>query len=87
MQSIANGGTMGAMSYMFRIILRPEPEGGYTVFVPSLRGCITYGETVEEAHAMAKEAIELYLEVMRERNEEIVDDSQTLEEKIQVAVA
>ncbi|MBC7226964.1 MAG: type II toxin-antitoxin system HicB family antitoxin [Thermoflexales bacterium] len=46
----------------YRILLRKEPEGGYTVTVPSLPGCVTYGETVEEAVEMAREAIELYLE-------------------------
>lgn len=45
-----------------RILLRKEPEGGYTVIIPSLPGCITYGDTIEEAKEMAKEAIELYLE-------------------------
>ncbi len=51
------------MNRNYRINLRREPEGGYTVFVPSLPGCITYGETVDEAIAMANEAIDLYLEV------------------------
>ncbi len=46
----------------YRILLRKEPEGGYTVIVPSLPGCVTYGETIEESMTMAKEAIELYLE-------------------------
>jgi hypothetical protein len=36
---------------LYRVILRPEPEGGYTALVPSLPGCITYGEDVEEAVA------------------------------------
>ena len=44
----------------YRVIFRREPEGGYTVNVPSLPGCITFGETVEEALEMAKEAILLY---------------------------
>ncbi len=44
-----------------------EEEGGYTVLVPALPGCITYGETVDEAIAMAKEAIEVYIEELRER--------------------
>ena len=43
----------------YRILLRNEPEGGYTVTVPSLPGCVTYGESIEEATEMAKEAIEL----------------------------
>lgn len=46
----------------YRILLRAEPEGGYTVTVPTLPGCITFGDTITEAIAMAREAIELYLE-------------------------
>ncbi|MCL6258314.1 type II toxin-antitoxin system HicB family antitoxin [Aquiflexum sp. TKW24L] len=53
------------MERMIRIILNPEPEGGFTVIVPSLRGCITYGETIEEAENMAAEVISLYLEDMK----------------------
>ena len=55
------------MNRTYKIILRKEEEGGYTVFVPSLPGCITYGETVDEAIAMAKEAIELYIEEIKAR--------------------
>ncbi len=50
----------------YRIILRKEPEGGYTVLVPSLPGCITYGKTVEEAIDMAKDAIKGYVESLIE---------------------
>lgn len=46
----------------FQVILEPSEEGGYTVRVPSLPGCISEGETVEECLANIKEAIELYLE-------------------------
>ena len=45
-----------------KIILEPSDEGGYTVYVPSLPGCISEGNTKEEAMANIKEAIELYLE-------------------------
>lgn len=49
--------------YQFTIILHPDPEeGGYTVTVPAFPGCITQGETLEEAIAMAKDAIRLYVE-------------------------
>lgn len=68
---------MKVLSY--RTVLRKEPEGGYTVIVPSLPGCITYGETVEQAIAMAREAIELYIESLRAHNEEIPTDAETLE--------
>jgi antitoxin HicB len=58
--SDASGGAMKVLNYP--IMLHPEPEGGYTVTVPSLPGCVTYGQDISESLAMAKEAIELYLE-------------------------
>ncbi len=45
-----------------KIVLEPAEEGGYTVYVPSLPGCISEGDTFEEAAKNIKEAIELYLE-------------------------
>ncbi len=45
-----------------KIILEKQEEGGYTVYVPSLPGCISQGETKTEAMQNIKEAIELYLE-------------------------
>ena len=45
-----------------KIILEPSDEGGYTVYVPSLPGCISEGDNKEEALANIKEAIKLYLE-------------------------
>ena len=39
----------------YRVIIRKEPEGSYTAIVPTLKGCITWGETIEEAMKMAKE--------------------------------
>ena len=50
----------------FEIVLQPEPEGGFSVFVPDLPNVATQGETIEEATEMAKEAIEAYLDVMHE---------------------
>ena len=67
------------MQYTYKIMLQKEPEGGYTVVVPALPGCITYGENVDEAIAMAKEAIDIYLEELQSRGENIPDDSNTLE--------
>ncbi len=66
----------------YRILLNREPEGGYTVTVPALPGCITYGENVDEAITMAKEAIELYIESLVEHHEPIPDESNTLEYSI-----
>jgi predicted RNase H-like HicB family nuclease len=63
----------------YRVLLREEPEGGYTVIVPSLPGCVTYGETLDEAKRMAKEAIELYIQTLKELGEEIQTDEGTFE--------
>ena len=46
----------------FQVVLEPSDEGGYTIFVPALPGCISEGDTVDEAMANICEAIELYLE-------------------------
>ena len=70
--------TMKTLQY--RLILTPEPEGGYTVKVSAIRGCITYGETIDEAISMAKDAIGGCLEVLTEEGQPIpADDSNTLE--------
>ncbi len=64
-----------------KIILEPSEEGGYTAIVPSLPGCISEGETKEEALKNIREAIELYLEP--------VEDDQTFTpnaEMIEMAV-
>ena len=45
-----------------KVLLEPSEEGGYTAYVPSLPGCISEGETVEDALTNIREAIELYLE-------------------------
>lgn len=61
----------------YNVIFQPEPEGGYTVIVPSLRGCVTYGETLEEARAMACDAIEGFIICLKEDGEEIPTDEKT----------
>ncbi len=44
------------------VVLEPSDEGGYTVIVPALPGCISEGDTREEALRNIREAIDLYLE-------------------------
>lgn len=70
------------MQYNYKIMLHKEPEGGYTVVVPTLPGCITYGDNVDEAIIMAREAIDLYIEELQSRGENIPDDHNTLEYSI-----
>ena len=71
-------------TYNLRIMLRKEPEGGYTAFVPSLPGCVTYGETIEEAREMVKEAVELYIESLIAHNEPVPSDEETFEYNLQI---
>jgi predicted RNase H-like HicB family nuclease len=48
------------MSYTYRIILEAD-EGGYHAYVPALPGCHTWGKTIDDARAMARDAIDAYL--------------------------
>jgi antitoxin HicB len=55
----------------FNLVLRPEPEGGFTAIVPALPGCVTYGRTLAEAKRMAKDAISGYIESLRKHKEPV----------------
>lgn len=55
--------------------------------VPVLPGCITYGENLDEAISMAREAIELYIEELQERGESVPDDNNTLEYSLNLQTA
>jgi predicted RNase H-like HicB family nuclease len=57
----------------FNIVLRPEPEGGFTAVVPALPGCITYGRTLAGARRMVKDAVSAYIGSLRKHNEPIPD--------------
>ncbi len=61
-----------------KIVLEPSEEGGYTAVVPSLPGCISEGNTKEEALKNIREAIELYLEPV-EDDETYAPDAETVE--------
>ncbi len=49
------------MSYRCQVVFEREPDGGYSVHVPVLRGCASQGDTYDEANANIQEAIKLYL--------------------------
>jgi predicted RNase H-like HicB family nuclease len=63
----------GAMR-TYSIVVDPDSDGGFTVTVPALPGCVTQGETVEECIANAQEAIELYLADLAASGEEIPEE-------------
>ena len=62
----------------FNVVLRPEPEGGFTAIVPVLPGCVTYGRDLSEAKAMARDAISAYIESLKKHNEPIPTDDESL---------
>ena len=62
----------------FSVVLKAEPEGGYTAIVPSLPGCVTYGKIEEEAKKMASEAIKVYIESLRKHKESIPTENSVL---------
>ena len=59
--------------------LQSEPEGGYTISVPSLPGCISYGKTFEEAMEMIKDALEGWLAVAREQDVPIPEQFEAIQ--------
>ncbi|MDL1912233.1 type II toxin-antitoxin system HicB family antitoxin [Chloroflexi bacterium CFX6] len=65
----------------FKIVLEESDEGGYTVYAPSLPGCISEGETKEEALKNIQEAIELYLESVED---DWIPDEKDLVQEIEV---
>ena len=69
---------MAKTHYRYNIILRPEPEGGFTALVPALPGCVTYGRTLDEARKMAKDAVTGYIESLKKHKEPIPSDDETL---------
>lgn len=70
----------------YRVILEPNESGGYTVTVPLLPGCISEGDTKEEALTNIKEAIELYIESLQEDGELIPTEESVEEAVVEVAV-
>jgi antitoxin HicB len=63
--------------YAYSILLEPDPsEGGYTVTVPALPGVVTQGASIEQAIAMAKEAIQCHIEGLLADGEPVPEERQ-----------
>ncbi|KKQ87649.1 MAG: hypothetical protein UT09_C0012G0003 [Parcubacteria group bacterium GW2011_GWF2_38_8] len=61
--------------FQFNVVFKPEKEGGFTVLVPLLPGCVSYRETLEEAKKMIVDAIDGYIFSMKKRGEIIETDA------------
>lgn len=68
----------------YTIIFQPEPEGGFTVTVPALHGCITYGKDLTEAKKMAIDAISAYFASLRKHHESIPVETEPLITSVRV---
>ncbi|MGV8124369.1 MAG: type II toxin-antitoxin system HicB family antitoxin [Candidatus Xenobiia bacterium LiM19] len=53
---------------VYKVVLEPAEEGGYTVYCPALPGCISEGNTRDEALVNIREAVMLYLRAMEREN-------------------
>ena len=61
--------------YQYTAIFEPDAKcGGFTVTIPVLPGCISEGDTFEEASSNIEEAASLYLEVMKEKKADIPEE-------------
>lgn len=70
----------------YNLIFRPEPEGGFTVIVPSLPGCVTYGKDLMEAKEMARDAIAGYIQSLKKHGEQIPSDAEDFVATIDIEV-
>ncbi|MCK4781588.1 type II toxin-antitoxin system HicB family antitoxin [Candidatus Parcubacteria bacterium] len=62
--------------FRYNVIFRPEPEGGFTVIVPSLPGCISYGKDLKQAKEMAIDAIKGYIVSLKKHKEPVPTDEE-----------
>lgn len=72
--------------YRFTVIFEPLPEGGYNVVVPAIPEICTFGETLEEARTMAKDAIRCFIESAQKTGERIPQDLEPATERLAVVV-
>ena len=74
------------MVHRYRVILEWEEDGGFAVWVPALPGCVSQGETRDEALANIREAIQCYLESCLKHGEPIPVEAKMEEATVEVAV-
>ncbi len=60
----------------YTVVFEPSDQGGYVASVPALPGCMSQGDTFEEASKMIKDAISGYLSVLKEKGQEIPKESE-----------
>ncbi len=72
------GGKLKKKILEYSVVFEEAEEGGYTAFVPSLPGCISEGDTFEEAKKNITEAIEAYLESLAKDKVEPIEETEDI---------
>ncbi len=72
------------IEYSYTVLFEPAEEGGFVVICPALPGLVTEGDTLEEARAMAQDAIRGYIESLRRDHLPIPSDKPPVKEEIRV---
>jgi len=75
------------VEYSYTVLFEPAEEGGFTVTCPALPGLVTEGDTLEEARAMAQDAIRGYIESLHKDHLPIPSDKRPVKEEIRVLVS
>lgn len=71
-------------NFRYNVIFRPEPEGGFTVIVPALPGCVSYGKDLREAKKMAMDAIKGYVVSLKKHREPVPTDEESFFTSIEI---
>ena len=93
LQVLARTPTMKAMktrvrpTFSYSVFYEQAPEGGFVAFVPTLPGCHTQGQTLEEAECNIKEAIALYLESQAAHGEPLPEEGRSFQGRVTVPLS
>ena len=61
-------------TYTYRVIIEPDEKGTFHAYVPALRGCHTWGNSIEEARANIKDALDVYVRSLIADGEDVPQD-------------
>ncbi|MFI5206024.1 MAG: type II toxin-antitoxin system HicB family antitoxin [Candidatus Paceibacterales bacterium] len=73
--------------FRFNLVFQAEPEGGFTVLVPALPGCVSYGKNLKQAKSMASDAVAGYLRSLKKHGKPIPNDDNSFISMTEIAVA
>ncbi|MBI2676747.1 MAG: type II toxin-antitoxin system HicB family antitoxin [Candidatus Yanofskybacteria bacterium] len=73
--------------YSYSVFYESDPDGGYIVTAPTLPGCYSQGDTLEEAEKNIREAIELYIESLVAHREPIPKEVKSFQGTVVIPVS